>query len=162
MSAADETDENQRQELARAQRYLQLLLRYRPRSRHETAIRLRERGFSTRIIEKTLAWAEAAGLLDDRVFAKLWVADRLSFKPQGRWLLERELRAKGIAEEIIKRTLNEAQIDELALARRLIKERWERYRDRLPGERRQLLLALLRRRGFSPAVAYRALRELEI
>lgn len=144
-----------------ARDYLKLLLRYRPRSRHEAATRLRERGFPDEVIKKTLAWAEANGLLDDRAFAKLWLLDRLSRKPRGRALLERELRAKGLSEEVIAEALAELEIDELALARRVLNENFMRYRCRPPEVRRRLLLALLRRRGFPPEVAYRAVRELD-
>ena len=69
---AREPADNQ-QELAAAQRYLRLLFRYRPRSRYEVQLRLKNRGYSRQTIMKALAWAEAAGLLDDRSFAKLWV-----------------------------------------------------------------------------------------
>ena len=138
-----------------------MLLRYRPRSRHEAASRLRERGFPAEVVEKTLAWAEENGLLDDRAFAKLWIADRLSRKPRGRELLKRELRAKGLAEEIIAEALAELEVDELALARRVLNEHLAHYRRRPPEVRRRLLLALLRRRGFAPEVAYRVVRELD-
>ncbi len=143
-----------------ARRYLLRLLRYRPRSRAEALDRLRRRGYSAETIAQTLAWAEGAGLVDDTLFAKLWIADRLEHRPCGKILLRRELGERGVPLEIIEEALAQAGLDEEELARGLAKERSARYHDLPPEERRARLLALLSRRGFPASLCARVLREL--
>jgi regulatory protein len=143
-----------------ARRYLLRLLRYRPRSRAEAEARLRRRGYSAQTIARTLSWAEEAGLLDDALFAKLWIADRLEHRPCGALLLRRELQERGVPPEIIEAALAQAGLDEEELVRELAEERFARYRDLPPEERRARLLAFLGRRGFPASLCARVLREL--
>lgn len=147
-------------ELDRAKRYLLRLLRYRPRSRTEAESRLRQRGYSDELIEKILTWAGDMGMIDDQAFARLWIADRLERRPCGISLLRHELREKGVSPDIIERALEQAELDEEALVRSLAKERLERYRDLSPEEQERKTIAFLSRRGFSPALSRRVLREL--
>ena len=153
-----------RSEPDEAKAYLLRLLRYRPRSRAEAAARLRERGYPLEAISITLSWAEEAGLLDDRAFARLWAAERLAHRPCGTALLRRELREKGVASELIEQTLAELDPDEEGLARALARERWARYQTLTltEEERRQKVFAFLRRRGFPPDLSLKAVRELMV
>ncbi|MGQ9478050.1 MAG: regulatory protein RecX [Candidatus Bipolaricaulia bacterium] len=143
-----------------ARKYLLRLLRYRPRSRAEALDRLRRRGYSAETIAQTLAWAEEAGLLDDALFAKLWIAERLEHRPCGKILLRRELIERGIPPEIIEEALERAGLNEEELARGLAKERSARYRNLPAEEQRAKLLALLSRRGFPASLCARVLHEL--
>jgi regulatory protein len=149
-------------QLEEAKHQLIRLLRYRPRSSLEARTHLRERGYSSRTIQEVLAWAQEAGLLDDRAFARLWVADRMERRPSGRVLLERELREKGISAEIIEEALAEAGLDEEALARELSVERAERYRHLSEEECRARVFAFLRRRGFSSRISSKVVQELRL
>ncbi|MFQ6118189.1 MAG: regulatory protein RecX [Candidatus Bipolaricaulia bacterium] len=145
-----------------AKRYLLQLLRYRPRSRAEAESRLRSRGYPNETISEVLAWAQNFGMIDDEAFARLWVADRLERRPCGIALLRRELRGKGVTSDIIERVLAQAEPDEEALARRLAAERLARYRDEAREEGKRKTFAFLLRRGFSPSLSRRVLRELRI
>lgn len=147
-------------ELDRAKRYLLRLLRYRPRSHTEAETRLRRRDYPDEIIKEVLTWAQDVGMIDDQVFARLWIADRLERRPCGTSLLRHELREKGVSPDIIERALEQAELDEEALVRSLAKERLERYRDLSPEEQERKTIAFLSRRGFSPALSRRVLREL--
>lgn len=142
----------------RARAYLIKLLKHRPRSRYEARTRLQQRGFSREIIESVLEQAVRAGIVDDAKFAQLWVEDRLSRRPRSRRLLERELRAKGIAPEHIQRAIARAGLDEEALARQLIAERLPRLHSLDEATRLRRLAGLLRRRGFSEEIIYRVLK----
>ncbi len=104
------------------------LLERRARSAAELRQGLRERGYEQEIIETALAGMEQAGLVDDEEFAHTWVAHRMATGAAGRRRLRWELRRKGLAEEIIRRTVDET-IDEeaelaqaLAVARRRLRE----------------------------------------
>ncbi|MGD9117156.1 MAG: RecX family transcriptional regulator [Dehalococcoidia bacterium] len=121
-------------------------LDYRPRSQAELRQRLARRGFDGDTIAATLARLQEQGLVDDLAFAQFWKENRQAFSPRSRWLVRRELRQKGVAEEVIERVV--ANVDEedgayqaaIAKARRLPLGDYEGFRRRL-GE-------YLKRRGF--------------
>lgn len=142
----------------RARAYLLKLFKHRPRSRHEALTRLQQKGFSREIIESVLGQAARAGIVDDAKFAQLWVADRLARRPRSRRMLERELRAKGVAPEHIRRAIVRAELDEEAVARKLIAERLPRLRSLDERTRLRRLVGFLRRRGFSEEIVYRVLK----
>ena len=145
----------------RARAYLIKLFKHRPRSRYEALTRLQQKGFSREVIESVLEQAERARILDDAKFAQLWVEDRLSRRPRSRRLLERELRAKGIAPEHIQRAIARAELDEEAIARKLITERLPRLRSLDEQTRLRRLAGFLRRRGFSKQTISRVLKARE-
>ena len=76
-------------------------LTYRPRSEWEVRQRLRQHGFNNEILEKAIAELKEQNLIDDLAFAQFWKDNRLSFKPKSKRLIEKELRNKKIALEII-------------------------------------------------------------
>lgn len=151
-------------EQAKARERLFVLLKYRPRSVAEARRRLEQAGFSPKAIQAVLDEAQAKGWLDDEVFARLWIRDRLQRNPKSRALLARELRAQGLPDEVIERALSREtrDWDEAEALRQLIAERLARYRglglDPRTLERR--LYGFLRRRGFSPEAIRRELRSL--
>lgn len=144
----------------RARAYLLRLFKHRPRSRHEVLTRLQQKGFSQEIIQSVLEQAERARILDDAKFAQLWVEDRLARRPRSCRLLERELRAKGVAPEHIKRAIARAGLDEVSLARQLITERLPKLRSLDEQTRLRRLVGFLRRRGFFERVIRQALKEV--
>lgn len=137
------------------------LLRARPRSTAEVVAYLRRKGFSDEAVATTLGWAQETGLLDDALFARLWVEDRLARRPCAARLLRFELARKGIAEELIEAALADVAPGEGERLRRLIAARLPRYRGQPPEVRRRKLLSFLRRRGFTAEEAFAALEELE-
>lgn len=141
----------------RARAYLLRLVKHRPRSRYEVLTRLQQRGFAQEIIESVLEQAARAGILDDAKFAQLWVEDRLARRPRSRRMLERELRAKGVAPELIERALAHADLDEEALVKQLIAERLPRLRSLDEPTRWRRLVGFLHRRGFSEKTIRRVL-----
>ncbi len=76
-------------------------LNYRPRSEGELRQRLYQRGFRDEEIEKAISKLKEENLIDDFAFAQFWKDNRLSFKPKSRRLINRELRDKKVAQEII-------------------------------------------------------------
>jgi regulatory protein len=150
----------QRELYARAWAHLQRLLKHRARSVKEARERLRRAGYPVEILERVIAEAIAQGQLDDEAFARLWVQDRLTLKPKGRVLLVRELKAKGVDDEIIERVLSELEPEtEESLIRELIERQALRYTHLDLNTRKRRLYAFLRRRGFPPEMIRRALQE---
>jgi len=138
------------------------LLAVRARSVSEVGDRLRRKGHTTDVIERVVGDLAAAGLLDDRAFAVMWVDERRRLRPCGEMRLRQELRTKGVAPTVIDEVLAEAsdEVTEIDLARRAAARRVARLR---AGDRtgRARLHSFLLRRGFSYEVAGQVVRELE-
>ena len=73
----------------------------RPRSEKELRDRLMKHKIEDSIIQKTVERLRARGLLNDQVFTRYWIDQRVTFKPRSSLLLEMELRGKGIDPDII-------------------------------------------------------------
>ncbi len=135
--------------------YAERLIAIRPRTVAELERRLGRRGFAPDLVRRVVDRAHTAGLVDDRLFARLFAEDRLLSRPCARRLIVKELRERGVdaslAEEAAKAAFPELPEEELAhraLVARL--PLWQGLpRDAV--ERRAA--AFLLRRGFSPSVA---------
>ena len=140
-----------------------MLLRYRPRSVSEARDRLERHGFSAAEVAATIRQAEDAGLLDDRLFAKVWIEDRLLHRPASRRAIAAELLGKGVAREVFGPLLDEAYppIREREVALWLASERYARLAGIEPERRARRTANFLARRGFPRSLAIAIIRELE-
>ena len=136
------------------------LLTHRGRSERELRQRLRQKGYTASAIDETIRRVVDWGYLDDEQFAAAWVEQRSSGKPRSRRALAHELREKGVDRQIIETTIEEADIDELADARRLAADKWRKERGQDPAKRRQRTAAFLARRGYGWDVAKPVIDEL--
>ncbi len=136
------------------------LLRYRPRSVAEARDRLRSLGFADYEIDKAISTAEAADLLNDEVFAKLWVEDRLLHHPLSRRAIVRELEEKKLDREIIAAAIDALYPaeEEKRIALDLARVRLARYTGIERNKRIQRTIAFLVRRGFNPSLAGQVVR----
>ncbi len=132
---------------------------YRPRSEMEVRKKLIEKGTDEEVVDTVLARLQAAQLVGDENFAKMWVENRVTFRPRSHRMLRYELKQKGVEEETIQMALTEVENDpELAYqaglryARRLEGLDWELFRKRLGG--------FLGRRGFSYGTIAPVLRRI--
>ena len=139
------------------------LLRERPRSVAEVRQRLSRRGHGAETVEATVRSGIDAGLLDDRVFVKLWVTDRLLHHPLSRAALEQELRNKGIEASLIAAELaaQYPAVREIEVARELAAARFARLRGIDPERRRNRVAGYLLRRGFRQGLALDVVRQIE-
>lgn len=81
-------------------------LSYRPRSESELRQRLIRRGFDADDVATVLAKLKGQGLVDDTAFAQFWKDNRQQFSPRSQWLTRRELRQKGVSDDIIDQVLS--------------------------------------------------------
>ena len=125
-------------------------LSYRPRSVDEITRYLIGKGMTQEVIDQVQARLRRAGLVDDVQFAEFWVQSRESFRPRGRWALGRELRAKGVAPEVVEAAV--AEVDEENGAMRVARKALGHlaHLDRDTFYRR--LLGRLQRRGYGYGV----------
>jgi regulatory protein len=150
-----------------AARFLEL----RSRSVDEVRRHLTEASFPSELIESAIDRLLEIGVLDDEVFARLWVESRDRSKPRGQIALRRELALKGIDRETVETVLAEraetaqageagdgewppetGNADEAAAARLLAKNRSALQRIADLRARRGRAYALLARNGFDPDV----------
>lgn len=121
----------------------------RPRSRKEIEKKLKEKGFAKKIIKKTLKKLEEYGYLNDKKFAQSWLEAR-KLTGKGKFVVRRELREKGIRENLAKKILARySPKEEIEIAKNLIERRRARYKDLNPLERKQKIARYLASRGFS-------------
>ncbi|MBC7099719.1 regulatory protein RecX [Candidatus Bipolaricaulota bacterium] len=142
--------------------YVSRLLSFRPRTEAELRSRLALKGCEEKLIDRVIARAKAEGLVDDRLFARLYAEDRLLGRPCSRGMLARELRAKGVSREVAERAAAEVlpELDERALAERALEGRLSLWQG-LPDEvRKRRAYAFLLRRGFSPELARELVEEI--
>lgn len=103
-------------------------------------------------IGKVLERLKELGYLDDKKFAEDYVADRMRFKPRGKFLLERELGRKGIKKEDREFI---GSIDEEEAARRALEGRIKRLSGLTIKEQREKAFRFLASRGFNPDTIYK-------
>ncbi len=132
------------------------LLSYRARGRVELERRLRRSGHLPPAVDAAVARCTELGYLDDRMFARSYVRDRLKLRPRGRRVLTTELRQKGIAQEdaiaAIEEAFAEADIEEADLAKQVAQKRVRSLAGLAQPVARRRLAAYLARRGFPPAI----------
>ena len=121
-------------------------LSYRPRSVEEVRRNLARHKVADSLISPVLARLEELGYLDDRGFSEFWLENRARFKPMGARALRYELRAKGIADDIIETSL--ADFDEEEAAYRAAAGQASRIGRTTRQAFRRKLSQMLRRRGF--------------
>ena len=153
---------NRDEEYRRAWESALRLLNYRERSRKELTDKLAEKKYTRETVLKVVKRLEELELLDDEKFSRLWVRSRLRFKPRSAWLISRELRDKGIDEELIRRIVEEefTPEQEMEAAMILAEKRFEHYLEDEPTRARRKLFAYLARRGFSPDMIWKCLERV--
>jgi regulatory protein len=142
--------------LQRALRFLS----YRPRSEMEIRRNLEKHALSDDIITNVLERLKANGLVDDQLFARQWVENRNEFRPRGRRALVHELRARGLAPDVIDQALAETGSDEDALAYEAALHYTRKLRPLEWLEFRRKLASFLARRGFAYETANTAIRRV--
>ncbi len=112
--------------------------------------------FGTEVIEKVIRRLDELNYLNDEEYAKAYVSDRVKFRPKGKFLLKRELTKKGVEKELIQKTLDGMEIDEVVLATEVL-ERVQKKWAKFPiMEQRNKAYRYLAARGFNGDSIYKA------
>jgi regulatory protein len=128
-------------------RYLQT----REHSVFELRSYLKRRRHESELIDQTIGEVQELGYVDDRRFAEMYLRDRARLRPASRTAIARELRAKGVADEIIAEAFEAADPpwSDVDMAWESVARRWARW----PEDKRfQKATGFLQRRGFTSAV----------
>lgn len=147
------------------EKYYTLCLRYlslRQRSEKEIADYLKKKKTPDEIIVLIVTKLKKQKFLDDGLFARMWIEARSRGKPRSKWLLTRELREKGVSQEIIEKTLSLSSevASDLSLAKDAIEKRILKFKDAPRQEVYQRVGGFLARRGFNWETSKRAIDDL--
>lgn len=132
----------------------------RARTRHELSAKLAGRNVPADVATRVLDRFVEVGLIDDLAFARMWVRSRQPGRGLTRRVLGQELRRKGVADDLAAVALDEIDpVDEETSARELVRKRIRSLSrvDQATATRR--LIGQLARKGHSPGLAARIVRE---
>lgn len=153
---------NNKESASAARAYAFLLLKYRQRSEKEISDRLRKKKYSEEIIKQTIDFLREKKFIDDAVFARAWIKERLA-RAIGPRRLSQELRLKGIDKQVIESNLSEAKeyYSETETIRGLAERRFNALKDLDPRAAKRRVYAFLLRRGFTPDAVIDTIDQLE-
>jgi regulatory protein len=145
-----------------AKEYAFLLLKFRLRSEAELLARLKQKGFSQELSLDTVNFLKEKEFIDDRVFARSWVASRLK-RPYGLRKIKQELMQKGLAKEIIENSLSSAKenYNESQIVAQLVQQRFSRIKNVEPLKAKSRVYAYLIRRGFASDIVNEIIKGLK-
>ncbi len=151
---------NPEDRLMRAKSDALRLITFRIRSVSELSQRLRLKKYPEDVIADVIAGFSRQGLLDDEKFAKLYSNSQAERKV-GKRQIEMDLAKKGVARDVIQKTVSElTDYDEKAAALQLVEKRYSRMKD-LPAQKAKArLCGFLARRGFSQDVIFNVVNKL--
>ncbi|GAA3851228.1 hypothetical protein GCM10022243_16240 [Saccharothrix violaceirubra] len=136
------------------------LLTARARTRVELRDALARKGIGPGTAEDVLGRFDRAGLIDDAAFAEVWVRSRHTHHGLGRRALARELRQKGVSDEVAAEAV--AAVDEDAereRARELVRKKLRAMSALDDRTKLRRLVAALARKGYAEGLAYRVVRD---
>ncbi len=132
-----------------------------PRTRAQLATTLRERGVPDEVADRVLDRFEEVGLVDDRLFAQLWVESRHAGRGLSVRALRAELRRKGVADELVSEAVEAVSREEELAAARTLATRKARSVQGLPRQTQvRRISSALARKGYGPGVAAQVVREV--
>ncbi|HDG61990.1 MAG: hypothetical protein DRP38_06245 [Thermotogae bacterium] len=123
-------------------KYASKLFKYRMRSEAEMKKRLLERGFSEECVQRVMEKLKEKGFVDDEKFSYLFAYDELTLRNHGPRIIKSKLKALGVNEEIIEKSLKKVleEVDLEDVIKKLLKKASENPRE------------YLFRRGFDPGI----------
>ncbi len=150
-----------KKEINKAKLTVERALKIRLRSIQEIEDRLVQKGFSPDVIQETLSYFINARVLDDVLFAKVWIQSRLR-KPYGAIRIKHELKLKGISDEIIQSEMGEVsdQFSSEEMIEHLLKKMKTRYKNVEPQKRKERAYGYLARRGFNTSTVMKVIKQL--
>jgi regulatory protein len=133
-----------------------------PRSKHQLAVLLENRGVPEEISEMLLNRFTEVGLIDDAAFALAFTRDKRSSRGLAKSALKRELASVGISQEHSEAALETIDSsDDLQLAIRLVEKRWYSVARLESDARYRRLGGFLARRGFPSGIISTAIKTVE-
>jgi regulatory protein len=131
-----------------------------PRSRHQLADKLRQRGCPDDVSTQVLDRMEAVGLVDDDAYAQMVVRSKQATRGLAKRALAQELRVKGVGDDTIEDALGSIDPEsERALAEQVADKAMRRLAGLDPQVQARRLAGVLGRKGYPPSVVYAVVRD---
>ena len=131
-----------------------------PRTRAQLADTLRSRNVPDDVANRVLDRFEEVGLINDRVFAQMWVESRTRTRNLSARALRRELQLKRVADHLIAEAVQMVTPeDEVAGARRIVARKVNSVAGLPRATQYRRLAGALARKGYGGAVAAAVVRE---
>lgn len=130
----------------------------RPRSRWEIENWFYRKKVGERFRSKLIKKLKKLELIDDQKFAEWWIRQRTEFRPRSIQELTSELVKKKVDKSVINKALENAELDEVSLARRMLekqKHKWEEIEN--DKQRFQKMSQYLARKGYGWDVIKKAI-----
>jgi regulatory protein len=135
-------------------------LAFGPRTRQELALALARKGVPDEAAAQVLGRFAEVGIIDDALFASMWVTSRHRGRGLAGRALSQELRRKGIDDELVRDAVAELDPEqEAATARAMVRRKLAGTRTLTPDQRVRRLAGMLARKGYGPGVAFRIVKE---
>lgn len=134
------------------------LLQYRDRSTKEITQRLLDKGFDETLVSDVIDEFRHDQTLDDERFAHAFVHDYTHVTPRGNVFIQKELRKRGIAPDVIARELSLR--DERTLMLQFIERKLSDLQASDPKQRQKMVHRLLDK-GYSSPLVYDIIRQLQ-
>lgn len=136
------------------------LLEIGPRTRSELARALTKKGIPDEAAEQVLSRFAEVGIIDDALFASMWISSRHRGRGLAGRALSQELRRKGVDDDTIRDAVAELDPDQEAeTARALVRRKLASSQRLAPEARLRRLVGMLARKGYGPGLAFRIVKE---
>jgi len=131
-----------------------------PRSRAELEKKLAQRGCRADVAASVLDRMTEVGLVDDEAYSRMLVRSQHADRGLARGALARELRAKGIDDDVAQAALATiGDADERDRARAMVDKKLRAMHGLGIEVQTRRLAGMLARKGYAPSLAYSVIRE---
>ena len=139
-------------------------LKFRPRTIKETRDHLykkvRTTHWSHEAVDKVIDYLIELKFLDDKAFIEYLVNSRTKTKVKGIYAIKQELVKFGVEKELIDEYFSKTEINEEALAEKILASRWQRLKNLPSMKRFEKAINLLVRRGFNYDISRKTIDKL--
>lgn len=135
-------------------------LNYKPRSEKEVRTKLKGHKLSDESIDKILDSLKEFKFVDDELYAKMYIENKVSLKPEGRMSLKLKLAQKGIEKETSEKTVEENYTEETEFQKALdlVTKYKKKVKAKTQIEKKQKCYRHLLSKGFSYDLISRVLK----
>lgn len=136
------------------------LLAVKDRSEQEVRDKLLQAGFDSDVAEEAVLQLKSMGYINDSLYARKYISDRMKLKPMSKKALAFELEKKGMDRTLIEEVLNEFELDESVIAYRMAKKKFGKYNVSDPMVQKKIY-SFLSFRGFSQDIIREVLEQMQ-
>lgn len=136
------------------------LLTYRQRSEKEIYDSLKRKGYIDEHIENVISSCKDKNYINDKIFAKSFINDKINLNKHGPERIKHELRLKGVSKEIINEVLDYDRNDQYRFAKEVADKKMYSYRNDDKNAVYRKMSGFLQRRGFSYDIISKVVREI--